>query len=62
MIYLGEPNKDFLVSETVEGSSETVQSSSKGEVGVRKGRANQVGSVGRYITSLVVSEMCFLTS
>lgn len=51
---LGEPNKDFLVSETMERSGKTVQSSSKGEVGVRKGRANQVGSVGRYITSLVV--------
>ncbi len=42
-------------TQSVKGSSESVHTGSKGEVGIREGTANQVGGVGADVTSLVVS-------
>lgn len=51
VLHLKGPSQDFLVSETVEGTSKTVKTGSEGEVRIREGRANQVSTVlmeGRY--------------
>lgn len=53
---LCEPNQHLLVGKTVEWTSQTIQTTSEGEVGVRQGRSNQVHSVGTDIASLVVTE------
>jgi hypothetical protein len=44
----------LLVSQTVKWASEAVETGGEGEIGVGEGRANQVGSVGRNISSLVI--------
>lgn len=54
LLHLGEPVEDLLVGETVEGTSETVETSGQREHGGGEGRANQVGGVGRDVTTLVI--------
>lgn len=49
--------KALLVGESVEGASETVHTGSEGKVGVSEGRSNQMGSVSRNITTLVVTKI-----
>ena len=44
----------------MEGTSQTVQGSGKGKVWVGKGRANQVGGVGRDVATFVVAKISFL--
>lgn len=53
-LHLLDPLENFLVGETVERSSETTQTGCEGEHGGRESRADQVGGVGRDVTSLVV--------
>lgn len=50
----GYSPENLLVSETVKGSSETTEGSRVGEEGVREGGSDQVGGVGRDVSSLVV--------
>jgi hypothetical protein len=45
ILHLKGPSQDFLVSETVKGTSKTVKTGSQGEVRIREGRANQVSAV-----------------
>ena len=54
LLHLGDPVKDLLVSETVEGTGETLETGGEGEHGGAQSRANQVGSVGADVTTLVV--------
>jgi hypothetical protein len=46
--------EDLLVGEAVEGAGETAEGGRVGEEGVREGRADQVGRVGRDVAALVV--------
>ena len=43
-----------MVGKTVKGSSETVEGSRVGKVGIREGRTNQVGGVCADVSSFVV--------
>lgn len=52
--HLLEPDKDLLVSKTVEGSGKTVQTSGQGEHGRAESAANQVSGVGTDVSTLVV--------
>ena len=54
LLHLLEPDEHFLVSQSVERTSKTVEASSQGEVGRAERRTNQVGSVGTDVTTLVV--------
>lgn len=45
----------LLVGETVEGSSESVKTSGEGEVGIGESRSDQVGSVGRYVSTFMIT-------
>jgi hypothetical protein len=55
LLHLLEPDKDLLVGQTVERTSETVETSGQGEVGGGKSGTDQVGGVGGNVTTLVVS-------
>lgn len=52
-LHLTEPVQDFLVGQSVEGTSKTVQTSSKGEHRGAESRSDQVGGVSRNITTLL---------
>lgn len=52
--HLLDPSEDFLVSETVEGTGETVQGSTEGKEGVRESGTDQVTGVSGNVTTLVV--------
>lgn len=52
--HLLDPSEDFLVSETVEGTGETVQGSTEGKEGVRERGTDQVTGVGGNVTTFVV--------
>jgi hypothetical protein len=54
LLHLLEPDEDLLVGQSVQGTSETVQASSQGEVGGAESRADQVGRVGADVATLVV--------
>jgi len=45
-----------LVRKAVEGACETVETGGEREVGVRQSRADQVGGVGRHVTTLCKGE------
>jgi len=49
-----DPAENLLVSQTVERTSKAVQTSGEREVRIRESRANQVGGVGRHVTTLVI--------
>lgn len=49
------PGEHLLVGKTVEGTSETVETSGEGEVGVREGRSDKVSGVSGDVSSLVVT-------
>jgi hypothetical protein len=44
ILHLQSPTKDFLVSQTVKRTSQTVQTSGEGEVRIRKSRTDQVSA------------------
>jgi hypothetical protein len=54
LLHLGEPVKDLLVGKSVKGTGKTVKSGSEGEHGGRESGSDQVGGVGRDVSSLVV--------
>ena len=54
--YSGKEDEDLLVGEAVEGSGEAAHAGGEGQVGVRQGRAHQVGGVGRDVAALVVTK------
>jgi hypothetical protein len=54
-LHLLEPVQDLLVGETVERTSKTVETSGEGKHWGGEGTADQVGGVGRDVTTLVVS-------
>jgi hypothetical protein len=54
-LHLGEPVQDFLVGETVERTSKTIETSGEGEHGRAESTADQVRSVGTDVTTLVIS-------
>ena len=54
-LHLDEPVQDFLVSETVEGTSKTIETSSERKHGRAESGTHQVGGVGADVTTLVVS-------
>lgn len=49
-----QPDEDFLVGQSVEGSGEAVESGGEGEVRVGKGGSDEVGRVGGDVASFVV--------
>merc|ERR1712235_198921 len=51
---LGKPNQNFLISQTVKWTSQTIEGSGKRKIWIRKCGTNQVGSVGRDITTFVI--------
>jgi hypothetical protein len=55
LLHLGEPVKDLLVGQSMERTSKTVQTSGQGEHGRGKSGSNQVGGVGRDVTTLLQS-------
>ncbi|TMW48369.1 hypothetical protein DOY81_006551 [Sarcophaga bullata] len=55
LLQFAQPNQDFLIGQTVQRTSQTVHTGSKGEVGIAQGRANQVHGVGRYIATFVIT-------
>jgi hypothetical protein len=55
LLHLLEPDEDLLVGQSVERTSETVQTGSEGEVRRAEGTADQVSGVGRDVATLVVS-------
>lgn len=54
LLHLLEPDEDFLVGQSVERTSKTVQTSSQGQVGRAESGTNQVGGVGADVSTLVV--------
>ena len=54
LLHLGEPVQDLLVGQTVERTSQTLQTGGEGEHGGAQGTADQVGGVGTDVTTLVV--------
>lgn len=55
LLHLAEPVKDLLVSQAVQGTGKTVETSGEREERRAEGRADQVSGVGRDIATLVVS-------
>lgn len=55
LLHLGEPVQDLLVSQAVERTGQTVETSGDGQEGGGQGRADQVSGVGRDVATLVVS-------
>lgn len=49
-----DPAQDLLVSQTVQRTSQSVQTSREGQVRIGQGGANQVSGVGRGVTTLVI--------
>jgi hypothetical protein len=54
-LHLAKPDKDFLVGETVERPSETIEGSAVSKEGIRESGANEFASVSRNITALMVT-------
>lgn len=55
LLHLLEPDEDLLVGQSVERTSETVETSSQGEVRRAERATNQVSGVGRDVATLVIS-------
>lgn len=55
LLHLSEPVENLLVGQTVERTGQTVETSSNGKEGGGQSTADQVGGVGRDVTTLVVS-------
>ena len=53
-LHLAEPNENLLVRKTVKGTSETIQRGTESKEGVGEGRANELASVSRDVTTLMV--------
>ena len=53
-LHLAEPEENFLVCETVERASKTVQGGGKGEEGVRESGADELAGMGRDVTALMI--------
>lgn len=53
-LHLGEPVQDLLVGQSVERTSQSVETSGEGEHGGAQGATNKVGSVSADVTTLVV--------
>lgn len=58
LLHLGEPVQDFLVGQSVERSSQAVETGSKGQHRRAQSTANQVGSVRAHVATLVVRVDC----
>lgn len=54
LLHLSEPVQNFLVSQSMERTSKTVQTSGKREHRGAESRPNQVGGVGRNVTTLLI--------
>ena len=54
LLHLLEPDKDFLVGQSVERTSKTVETGSQRQVRRAESRSNQVGGVGADVAALVV--------
>ena len=54
LLHLLEPDKDFLVGQSVERTSKTVETGSQRQVRRAESRSNQVGGVGADVATLVV--------
>lgn len=54
LLHLGEPVQHLLVGQTVQGTSQTLETSRDGQEGGAESTADQVGGVGRDIATLVV--------
>lgn len=54
LLHLLEPDEDFLVGETVEGTGETVETGGEREVRRGESRADQVGGVGGDVATFVI--------
>ena len=54
LLHLGKPVQDFLVSKTVQGTGETVQTGGEGQEGRAKSGADEVGGVSADVATLVV--------
>jgi hypothetical protein len=54
LLHLLEPDKDFLVGQSVERTSKTVEASGQGQEGGAQGAADQVSGVGADVATLVV--------
>merc|ERR1712126_479550 len=57
-----QEDQDLLVGEAVERTREAAHTSAEGQIWVREGRSHQVGGVGRYIATLVVTVDCQIKS
>jgi hypothetical protein len=55
ILHFAQPEEDLLVSETMKGTSETVERGAECEEGIRESRANKLSSVGRDVTTFVVT-------
>lgn len=53
LLHLSEPVQDFLVGQSVERTSKTVQTSGEREHGGTESRSDQVSGVGRNVTTLL---------
>jgi len=54
LLHLGEPVQDLLVSQTVQGTSQTLETGGQREHGGAQSTTDQVGGVGTDVTTLVV--------
>ena len=54
LLHLGEPVEDFLVGQTVEGTSETVETGRERQEGGAESTSDQVGGVSADVATLVV--------
>ena len=56
LLEVEDEGEALLIGEAVQGASQTVHTSCKGEVGIGEGGSNQVGRVRRHITTFVVTK------
>jgi hypothetical protein len=55
VLHLLDPAENLLSSETMQGASETQETGTVAQEGIAESAANQVGSVGGYVTTLVIT-------
>jgi hypothetical protein len=53
-LHLLEPEQDFLVGESVQRTSETIQRGTEGQEWIREGRTDQLASVGGNVSTFMV--------
>lgn len=55
LLKVQQPSQDFLIGQTVEWASKTVEGSRVREIRISQSRSDQVGSVGRDVTTFVIT-------